>query len=601
MGKRIPGLKIGLAVTIGIGGILQAKFVDLQNAQEAAVRWAQLHAENNVTVDIQKSVELSEKAAEFLSRIPEKPTYYIVKLKPKGWVIVSADDTVKPIIGFNLDTDNVGRFPVQMKDWLNGINNAIESVRNSGSAKRIPLWNLLQNKSLYSDGTKTESTITSTVGPLLGEIEWNQGTYYNAKCPADSDGPDGHVWAGCVATAMTQIMKYYNYPSKGEGSHSYDAGEYGTLSADFGNTVYHWDNMPNSLSTYNDDVATLLYHAGVAVNMQYGPNGSWAYFIDASLALKNYFRYAHAEFVQKKDMSDAEWNNLLKNEFDHKRPVFYGGTNSDGHGGHAFVCDGYRYEQDGDEEEKYYHFNWGWSGYYNGWYEIGELNPGGGNFNYYNCVVYNIMPKPTGPKPKRPTNFRVVGKGTGFVKLAWRDNSKNERGFAVYYKGNIVKRTKRNRKTTAIGGLVPGAKYTFRISAFNQYGYRMGPGVAVRTKGKKTALTPLIVTKKGMEIQGALSENIPAVDKQGSYARYYLFRITKEQNITIKMNSDFDTYLFLKRGKGRKAPVIESNDDSDDSANSKITRVLTKGIYTIEATTYTEGVTGVFTLGIQAK
>ncbi len=206
------------------------------------------------------------------------------------------------------------------------------------------------------------------VDPLLSTL-WNQGTYYNQLCPTDPNGPGGHVWAGCVATAMGQVMKYHDHPDQGTGSHSYYAAGYGTQSANFGVTTYEWSSMPNQINSNNLPIATLLYHLGVSVDMQYSPNGSGAYSSDARDALVDYFSYSpNAQLLPKNSFPIETFIYKLQNELNLNRPVYYSGSGSGG--GHAFVCDGYQ----GDD---YFHFNWGWSGYGDGYFYLNNLNPGG--------------------------------------------------------------------------------------------------------------------------------------------------------------------------------------------------------------------------------
>jgi len=207
--------------------------------------------------------------------------------------------------------------------------------------------------------------------------------YYNASCPADAAGPDGHVWAGCVATAMAQVMKYHNYPTTGTGSHSYSHPTYGTLSANFGETTYNWASMPDSLSDYNSDVAKLLYHIGVSVDMDYAPDGSGAYMSDAAYALETYFKYSNSlSYVWKSSYSTDEWTTILRTEIDNKRPILYSGH---GTGGHAFVCDGY-------SGSDYFHFNWGWGGSEDNYFYLNDLTPGSYDFTDSQGAVIGIRP-----------------------------------------------------------------------------------------------------------------------------------------------------------------------------------------------------------------
>jgi hypothetical protein len=194
---------------------------------------------------------------------------------------------------------------------------------------------------------------------------------------------------GCVATAMAQIMKYHAYPTHGYSSHSYAMG-----SANFGTTTYAWSSMPNQLvsgstSTQKTAVATLMFHCGVSVDMNYGASGSGAYTQDAELALKKYFVY-NALHDARAYHTDAEWIGLLKTDLDNHRPILYAGTDSDGSGGHAWVCDGYQ-----GASNNYFHFNFGWSGDGNGYFYITDITPTfGGDYTYNQEAVINIYPSP---------------------------------------------------------------------------------------------------------------------------------------------------------------------------------------------------------------
>jgi len=198
------------------------------------------------------------------------------------------------------------------------------------------------------------------------------------------------VYTGCVATAMAQVLKYWNYPSQGSGSHSYTHATYGLLSADFGSTTYNWTNMPNNVVSSNNSVATLMYHCGVSVEMDYSADGSGAYSGDVVPALVNYFNYSpNVEMKSLNSFSTANWIMMLKAELDAHRPVYYGGDN--GTEGHAFVCDGY------DTDSKF-HFNWGWSGSANGYFAIGALNPSlSYKFNSNNEAIIRIKPPSNAP------------------------------------------------------------------------------------------------------------------------------------------------------------------------------------------------------------
>jgi hypothetical protein len=209
---------------------------------------------------------------------------------------------------------------------------------------------------------------------------WNQDDPYNVMCPEDQNGPGGHVYVGCVATAMSMIMYYWRYPETGTGQHCYTPGNmsYGQQCAYYGSTEYQWEGMNNSIDSKNPfPNAELQYHAAVSVNMNFSPNGSGSHSYLVPGALSNYFRYNSAQYIEKNNYPTATWINMLKDELDLGRPVYYSGYNSTD-GGHAFVCDGYQ----GDD----FHFNFGWSGYSNGFYSlssVGGFNLGQGAVRYF--------------------------------------------------------------------------------------------------------------------------------------------------------------------------------------------------------------------------
>ncbi len=301
-----------------------------------------------------------------------------------GFVIVSADDCETPIIGYSregrFDPNNV---PIQMEDYLQdfiariqyGIENHIEA--DEATAKQ---WEMVK-----TTGKLNDSKSTKAVAPLLTD-KWNQGCLYNSLCPTMS-GPCGHAEVGCVAVAMAQIMRYWGYPTTGWRTHSYtNAGL--TLSADFGNTTYDWEHMPDSLTENSSEaeieaVSTLLYHCGVSLEMRYGPNGSLANTGDVINALRRYFNYTRQIHKEKKsDYSNEEWSSLLMNSLDLSRPLQYVGYGS---GGHSFVCDGY-------DNNGLFHFNWGW-GTANGYFALGNLNPLGYDFSINNAALFDIIPQ----------------------------------------------------------------------------------------------------------------------------------------------------------------------------------------------------------------
>ena len=306
------------------------------------------------------------------------------------FVIVSKEDAVRPILGYSLDGGFSLNAPSCVIDWLKTYDAAIDSVKEKGLRSTVEIkedWdNLLQGRGL-------ESKSRSYVEPLL-QSTWDQGAPYNAFCPVEPEHSSGHTPAGCGATAMAQIMKYWGRPIRGIGSKTYiprDHPQYGELTVDFSSTEYDWDNMPNSINANSpqvqiDAVATLIYHCGVSVEMDYGPGGSSVHKKIMDDAFRNYFNYnQELEYYSDTVFTNEQWINRMKENLDLMMPILYRGSNYDNNnGGHIFVCDGY-------DENNYFHFNWGWSGSHDGYFAIGNLHPTG-DYSFHNYAIFDCAP-----------------------------------------------------------------------------------------------------------------------------------------------------------------------------------------------------------------
>lgn len=317
-----------------------------------------------------------------------------------GFVIVSADDIAVPILGYsdagNFDPQNI---PVNMYEWLQGYENDINRAISDGvstSAETAANWTKLsRGQGLSPKRSRSVEALVST--------KWNQSAPFNNLCPYDNSHSERTV-TGCVATAMAQIMKYWNYPTQGNGTQTYTHETYGQQTANFGSTTYDWNNMLNTYSNsatqaQKNAVATLMYHCGVAVMMDYGVSstgGSGAVTVGSSngtaeYALKTYFLYKNTlNGCRRSDYTDQTWKNMLTTDLDASRPVIYTGRGEGG--GHCFICDGYN-------NSDQFHFNWGWGGYCDGFYAINSLEPGtggigsgNGTYNESQSAIFGIEP-----------------------------------------------------------------------------------------------------------------------------------------------------------------------------------------------------------------
>ena len=375
-----------------------------------------------------------------------------------GFVIVSADDSYSPILGYSdhgqFDYDNA---PDGLLFMLGEVNDEIQRVIEANLPVKADIasrWNNLEKT-----GAMRPEKGTPIVGPLI-ELKWNQDAPYNMYVPSGCP-------TGCVATAMAQLMKYWNWPVQGTGEHAYEWNGQ-TLSANFGETTYDWDNMiPYYANGSTDEqkvaVATLMYHCGVSVNMNYEPDGSGAYSQDVPVSISNYFSYSdHATHIGKYGNYD-EWIALLKSNIDQHIPLYYSGQSSQG--GHAFVCDGY------DNDDLFY-FNWGWGGVSNGYFLID-----GEHFDYTGsqAIIYDFIPDyiyNTMPKAANDLSVTIDSDVSLIGHLSWTNPSETEAGQTLTSLDKVIV-TRNGVVVAEIGNVAPGQamSYDDEVPYFDQFDY----------------------------------------------------------------------------------------------------------------------------------
>lgn len=337
--------------------------------------------------------------------------FYVLELEPKGFIIVSADTDLNPIIAFSENND----FDFS-KDPLNA---ALMWLRTDVHVKLLALENNKIKTQSISEAnqkwgdylaikSKEQDNVTGRynlnvydveIGPFLSST-WNQknsyynGSYYstwNYYTPPNSAGDLDNYYCGCVATAMAQILNYFEWPVTGTGSHSY-TWDSQTLSANFGATTYDW---ANALDVY-DYISTtdvqrqatglLSYHCGVSVDMQYGADGSGAVTSRVATSLTDFFRTSGEWYANEGSFYDVLYTNM-----ENQKPgelAIRSTTNA----GHAIVVDGVRFNTG---QTKYYHLNFGWGGYSDGWYDIStSFVAGGYTWNTISGCVLDIAPIP---------------------------------------------------------------------------------------------------------------------------------------------------------------------------------------------------------------
>ncbi len=310
----------------------------------------------------------------------EPAVYIFDRPASSGYLIVSADDTATPLLGYadsgSFDANNI---PPQLEWWLSEYASQIDYASANGI------------KNTYAPIANKKE-----IAPLV-KTKWNQGTPYNNLCPSVNNVK---CPSGCVATAMAQVMKFWNYPEVGTGrvTATLPSGGTGEGFINLAQKPFDWNNMIDSYSGYDytneqgNAVATLMQAAGYAAKMNYAPGGSGALSINAAISLSKNFKYnPNIQYLQRLYFNASEWNEIVYNELAAGRPILYGGQSTSV--GHEFVCDGY----DGNG---YFHFNWGWGGMSDGYFILDALNPNsvgtgggaGGGYNSRQDIIIGIQP-----------------------------------------------------------------------------------------------------------------------------------------------------------------------------------------------------------------
>ena len=308
--------------------------------------------------------------------------YYVFNLAPEGWVAVGADDVATPILayserGFYIENDHPPAFDAWMNELAETLHQAKEA-HLTPSEETAQEWSLLElptESYLVEYERSREKTAPEGVKAAFYLLwtAWDQGMSfpidYNMYCPCVTWDPlfgcVKRTPTGCVATAMAQIMMYWQWPLQGTGSHCYDDDTYGEQCEDFGNTSYDWLTMGLFPWSPTEPTGVLMRQCGVSVDMDYEAGGSGAQISDAVGAWAKYFNY-DCSWGAMKGSDDGIWLNEVTAELDAGRPLLYAATDA-ATGAHAFVCDGH------DDADRL-HMNWGWGpisqALFNGYYTL---------------------------------------------------------------------------------------------------------------------------------------------------------------------------------------------------------------------------------------
>lgn len=329
-----------------LGSTAQAESLTEEEARQAAAAFFSSSS---------SSTRLRAKGRQLMLRSRGHEAGYYVFDRPEGGCVFVADDDAvgRTVLGYtdrgSYDAENL---PTGFRDWLDQIAVVMRGVHEGKIQRQLV------------EETRGRQAV---VEPLI-KTAWDQRYPYNSYCPVVGGTT---CLTGCVATAMAQVMNYWRWPVHGFGTASYkDDGCGQRLTQNLSDDTYDWDHMLNSYS--GDDysiaqiraIATLMRDCGYAVQMHYGTRESSASV--SAQAMRTYFHYsATAKDRGSNYYPEDLWHEYIRQDLNARRPVLYSGQKSES--GHEFIIDGY-------DQIGYYHVNWGWGGYQDGWFTLTNLN-----------------------------------------------------------------------------------------------------------------------------------------------------------------------------------------------------------------------------------
>lgn len=457
-----------MALILGVG-MMHANPVDVHKAKLVGQQYAQTKFESRADLELAYTATFEKGDA----------CFYVFNVGTEGFVIVSADDFYRPIIGHS----HYGPFDANtVNPNLNYMLNALISYRSKHHVGEATPIIASEWKTVMENGTLYSRNGGRSVGPLC-TTRWNQSYPYNYYCPPFAGLSGDRFYAGCVATAMSQVMKYWNHPLQGTGSHSYQPQGHPITpnhpvnvpappvqTANFGATTYDWANMPNAISASSpqveiEAVALLMYHCAVAVDMDWDYDGSGSNSQIVPGAINNYFSYSNqAVYYRRAQFTNQVWEEKLRESFDMGWPLYYSGYSSEG--GHAFVCDGY-------DDDGLFNYNWGWGGSGDGPFDFTEID-----YNQNDGAIFNFVPTDVyNNTPQAPTNLTVTPGDNNALSatLTWTNPTKYLNNSNLSSIDQIIIR-RGDEIAAVIDNPTPGAQMTYQdneVPRFDLFRYQV--------------------------------------------------------------------------------------------------------------------------------
>jgi len=339
-----------LLVLSAIGNVASAAPVTAEKARQAALDFL-----SSKGISMKAPLRRAPRTAGSEAGSQQAEPYYVFNIGDgQGFVLVSGDDRISPILGYADKADfDAEQLPVNVKAWLDDYAaqiNALQTGKTAAARRIAP---------------------PSVIAPLLSTT-WDQGAPYNALCPVDPTNSKSSL-TGCVATAMAQVVNYHRHPAATTATiPGYVSESRNIACSALQPTTIDWDAMLDDYSgSYSSRqavaVATLMKLCGYSTKMDYTSDESGTQSEYVAVALRNYFDFdAYTRLEYRMAYTSEAWEQAIYEELKANRPVYYSGSSIGG--GHAFVVDGV-------DKDGLFHVNWGWGGYFDGYFSLSLLNP----------------------------------------------------------------------------------------------------------------------------------------------------------------------------------------------------------------------------------
>lgn len=334
--------------------------------------------------------------------IQEADGLYVVNRRSGGFVLVSANDNARPVLGFSLENS----FPMDRADMPANVRRWLDYIRGYCRSEAVATKEVEQEWAEYAEYADTKALpMASITDEFKGSrsVEWNQSAPANLLCPQIPGEADRSV-AGCVPLAFAEVLTWFGYPEKGKGdlpSYSFTVNGNNIEMEGYSlGTVYDWAGLqqlktPTQFYECQDPVrsnlAQLVYDCGFILQAEYSYSGTAATDYGASALFGQYMGYnKEARLISLDEYIRAEWEEILESQVA-QHPVIYSGF--DGDSGHCYLVDGYAtYKQ----TDRVFHFNFGWGGYGNGYYYAQYQDSGNGNWGEGLSALIDFYPDPQG-------------------------------------------------------------------------------------------------------------------------------------------------------------------------------------------------------------